>query len=117
MVNTFEHLLNIECIVDTNRRPANNWTFHDGGSLPALGRRYTHKLHIVIVFHPEFAKVGRKIEKVRSGSTIGFVRKGLLLLRSGYVRELAAASYPHIQWGGDDFPLIAGSGCGGWRLA
>ncbi len=45
-----------------------------------------------------------------------FVRKGLLLLRSGYVRELAAASYPHIQCGGGDFPFIAGGGCGGWRL-
>ncbi len=29
-----------------------------------------------------------------------FVRKGLLLLRSGYVRELAVASYPHIQCDG-----------------
>jgi hypothetical protein len=46
-----------------------------------------------------------------------FVRKGLLLLRSGYVRELAVASYPHIQCGGGDFPCIAGGGCGGWRLA
>ncbi len=45
-----------------------------------------------------------------------FLRKGLLLLRSGYVRELAAASYPHIQCGGGDFPCLAGGGCGGWRL-
>ncbi len=45
-----------------------------------------------------------------------FVRKGLLVLRSGYVRELAAASYPHIHRGGGDFPFIAGGGCGGWRL-
>ncbi len=41
-----------------------------------------------------------------------FVRKGLLLLRSGYVRELAAASYPHIHCGGGDFPFIAGGVCG-----
>ncbi len=46
-----------------------------------------------------------------------FVRKGLLLLRSGYVRELAAASYPHIQCGGGDFPGIAGGVCGERRLA
>ncbi len=38
-----------------------------------------------------------------SGLPSDFVRKGLLLLRSGYVRELAAASYPHIQCGGGDF--------------
>ncbi len=31
-----------------------------------------------------------------------FVRKGLLLLRSGYVRELAAASYPPIQCDGGE---------------
>ncbi len=37
-----------------------------------------------------------------------FVRKGLLVLGSGYVRELAAASYPHIQCGGGDFPGMAG---------
>ena len=41
------------------------------------------------------------------------MRKGLLLLRSGYVRELAAASYPHIQWGDGDFPCIAGGVVGG----
>ncbi len=41
-----------------------------------------------------------------------FVRKVLLLLRSGYVRELAAASYPHIHGGGGDFPCVAGGGCG-----
>ncbi len=52
----------------------------------------------------------------RFGSTIGFRKEGLLLLRSGYVRELASASYPHIQCGGGDFPGIAGGGCGGWRL-
>ncbi len=52
----------------------------------------------------------------RCGSTIGFRKEGLLL-RSGYVRELAAASYPHIQCGGGDFPCIAGGVCGGWRLA
>jgi len=46
-----------------------------------------------------------------------FVRKGLLLLRSGYVRELAAVSYPHIQCSGGDFPGIAGGGCGERRLA
>ena len=45
-----------------------------------------------------------------------FVRKCLLLLRSGDVREFAAASYPHIHCGGGDFPFIAGGGCGGWRL-
>jgi len=44
-----------------------------------------------------------------------FVRK-VLLLRSGYVWELAAASYPHIHCGGGDFPCIAGGGCGGRRL-
>ncbi len=44
------------------------------------------------------------------------VRKGLLLLGSGYVRGLAAASYPHIQCGGGDFPSLAGGVCGGWRL-
>ncbi len=44
-----------------------------------------------------------------------FVRKGLLL-RSGYVRDLAAASYPHIQGGGGNFPTLAGRGCGEWRL-
>ncbi len=44
-----------------------------------------------------------------------FVRKGLLL-RSGYVRELAAASYPHIHGSGGDFPCIAGGRGGGWRL-
>ena len=37
--------------------------------------------------------------------------------RSGYVRELAAASYPHIQCGGSDFPGIAGGLCGERRLA
>ena len=46
-----------------------------------------------------------------------FVRKGLLLLRGGYVRELAVASYPHIQCGGGDFPGIAGGVCGERRLA
>ncbi len=46
-----------------------------------------------------------------------FARKGLLLLCSGDVRELAAASYPHIHCGGGDFPSQAGGGCGGWRLA
>ncbi len=40
-----------------------------------------------------------------------FVRKGLLLLRGGYVRELAAASYPHIHCGGGDFSGIAGGVC------
>ncbi len=35
------------------------------------------------------------------------------MLRSGYVRELAAASYPHIQCGGGDFSCIAGGDCGG----
>ncbi len=44
-----------------------------------------------------------------------FVRK-MLLLRSGYVRELAAASYPHIQCGGSDFSGIAGGLCGERRL-
>ncbi len=41
----------------------------------------------------------------------------LLLLRDGYVRELAVASYPHIHGGGGDFPLIAGGACGERRLA
>ncbi len=39
-----------------------------------------------------------------------------LLLRCGYVRELAAASYPHIHGSGGDFPYIAGGRGGGWRL-
>ena len=46
-----------------------------------------------------------------------FVSKVLLLLRNGYVRELAVASYPHIQCGGGDFPGIAGGVCGERRLA
>ncbi len=46
-----------------------------------------------------------------------FEWKWFLLLRGGYVRELATASYPHIQFGGGDFPGIAGGVCGGWRLA
>ncbi len=46
-----------------------------------------------------------------------FVRKVLLLLHSGYVRELAAASYPHIQCSGGDFPGMAGRLCGERRLA
>ena len=46
-----------------------------------------------------------------------FVRTGLLLLRSGYVRELAAARYPHIQCGGGDFPSLAGGVRGERRLA
>ena len=37
--------------------------------------------------------------KAASGLPSNFVRKRLLLLRGGYVRELAAASYPHIQCG------------------
>ena len=46
-----------------------------------------------------------------------FVRIVLLLLRNGYVRELAVASYPHIQRGGGDFPGITGGVCGEQRLA
>ena len=38
--------------------------------------------------------------KFRSESTIGFRKEGLLLLRGGDVRELTAASYPHIRCGG-----------------
>ncbi len=45
-----------------------------------------------------------------------FEGKRLLLLRCGYVRELAAASYPHIDGGGGNFSYIAGGGSGGWRL-
>ena len=52
-----------------------------------------------------------------SGLPSNFVRNRLLLLRSGDVRELAAASYPHIQCGGSDFPGIAGGLCGERRLA
>ncbi len=52
-----------------------------------------------------------------SGLPSDFVRKGLLLLRSGDVRELAAASYPHIHCDGGDFPFIAGGVCGERRLA
>ena len=33
-----------------------------------------------------------------------------MLLRGGYVRELAAASDPHIHGDGGDFPSIAGGG-------
>ncbi len=54
--------------------------------------------------------------KIASESHLGlpsdFVRKGLLLLRGVYVRELAATSYPHIQSGGGDFRGIAVGGCG-----
>ena len=61
----------------------------------------------------------RLTELTKEGSELGlppdFVRKGLLLLRIGYVRELAVASYPHIQCGSGDFPCIAGGVCGGWR--
>ncbi len=39
-----------------------------------------------------------------------------MLLRCGYVWELAAASYPHIHGGGGDFPCIAGGGRGCWRV-
>jgi len=46
-----------------------------------------------------------------------FVRKELLLLCGGYVRELAPASYPHIHGGGGDFLCAAGGACGGWWLA
>ena len=46
-----------------------------------------------------------------------FVRKELLLLCGGYVRELAPASYPHIHGGGGDFLGAAGGARGGWRLA
>ncbi len=41
-----------------------------------------------------------------------FVRKGLLLLRSGYVRELAAASYPHIHCGGRSHRQTSGRSTG-----
>ncbi len=51
------------------------------------------------------------------GSTIEFREEELLLLRSGYVRELALASYPHIHCGGGDFPLVAGGVCGERRLS
>ncbi len=51
------------------------------------------------------------------GLPSNFVRNRLLLLRSGDVRELAAASYPHSQCGGSDFPGIAGGLCGERRLA
>jgi hypothetical protein len=37
------------------------------------------------------------------GLPSNFVAKRLLLLRSGYVRELAAASYPHIHCSGGGF--------------
>ena len=56
------------------------------------------------------------VDKVSFGSTIGFCKEKLMLLRCGYVRELAAASYPHIHGGGGEFPCIAGGGRGGWRL-
>ncbi len=39
-----------------------------------------------------------------------------MLLHSGYVRELVAASYPHFHCGGGDFPCIAGGVCGERRL-
>ncbi len=52
-----------------------------------------------------------------SGLPSNFVKKGLLLLRSGYVRELASASYPHIHCGGADFPFVAGGVCGERRLS
>ena len=39
----------------------------------------------------------------RNGSTIGFLKEFWLLLCGGYVRELAAASYPHIH-GSGGFP-------------
>ncbi len=45
-----------------------------------------------------------------------FEWKMLLLFRGGYVRELAAASYPHIHGGGSDFSSIAGGSCGERRL-
>ncbi len=51
------------------------------------------------------------------GSTIEFREEELLLLRSGYVRELALASYPHIHCGGGDFPFVAGGVCGERRLS
>ncbi len=51
------------------------------------------------------------------GSTIEFREEELLLLRSGYVRELALASYPHIHCGGGDFPCVAGGVCGERRLS
>ncbi len=46
-----------------------------------------------------------------------FEWKRPLLLRGGYVRELAVASYPHIHGGGGDFLSIAGGACGERRLA
>ncbi len=54
---------------------------------------------------------------VRLGSTIEFREEELLLLRSGYVRELALASYPHIHCGGADFPFVAGGVRGERRLS
>ena len=52
------------------------------------------------------------IQMSAQGLPSDFVRKGPLVLRSGYVRELAAASYPHIHCGVGDFPCIAGGACG-----
>ncbi len=57
------------------------------------------------------------IDMPRNGSTIEFREEELLLLRSGYVRELALASYPHIHCGGGDFPFVAGGVCGERRLS
>ena len=60
---------------------------------------------------------GHRIGISALGLPSDFVRKKLLLLRGGDVRELAAASYPHIHCGGGDFPFIAGGVCGERRLA
>ncbi len=56
-------------------------------------------------------------KRPKTGLPSDFARKGLLLLRSGDVRERAAARYPHIQCGGGDFPSLAGGLCGERRLA
>ena len=52
---------------------------------------------------------------ISMGLPSDFVGKRLLL-RSGYVRGLASASYPHIHCGGGDFPCMAGGVCGERRL-
>ena len=70
----------------------------------------------------ETLRVGTYSDKHPASSESGmglpskFEWKMLLLLYGGYVRELAAASYPHIHGGSGDFPSIAGGACGERRL-
>ena len=79
--------------------------------------RYTHQHILRDMPNGMVASVGARELKSPLGLPSNFVRKGLLWLHSGDVREPAAASYPHIHCGGGDFPCLAGGVCGERRLA